>query len=540
MSWSALQQTWHYVEKWARETPDAEALVFEKERLSWRAFKSEMDQIALAFLDSGVRRGDRVAFLSMARNEFLTTYMAANKVGAIWLGLNPKFTLEELRYQVGDSKPTVLIAVRTFMDKDLAQDIGSLMSEFSFIKKVLIIGEVFAGTEEFSQFTNHPRLALYDALEKRAAMAAVSDRALLMYTSGSTGRPKGVVHTHQSIIENIKVQVREFNLQNSCRALLHFPVNHVAADVEIGFATIMTGGCNVMMDSFHPVESLKMIEKEKITLLGQVPVMFLLQMQQAQFKDTDFGSVELFVWAGAAAPKVMIDVLSGICMKTGASLVTGYGSTEVCGFITYTSAGIDEDRLMNSAGKAVEPFELKIVDDSRRELPHGEIGEIAVRGPFMFSQYLDKPAETSAVLDDDGWYYTNDMAHMDEPGYIFITGRKSEMFKTGGENVYPREVEEVLESHAGVLFAAVIGVPDDLYQEVGWAFVMRQPGTDVTEEELRNICKDSLVNYKVPKKFFLRPMLPLLATGKVNKAALKQEIEEYDSRFNTIPSNKSG
>jgi acyl-CoA synthetase (AMP-forming)/AMP-acid ligase II len=145
----------------------------------------------------------------------------------------------------------------------------------------------------------------------------------------------------------------------------------------------------------------------------------------------------------------------------------------------------------------------------------------------MFSQYLGKPAETAAVLDDEGWYYTNDMAHMDELGYIFITGRKSEMYKTGGENVYPREVEEVLESHPGVLFAAVIGVPDDLYQEVGWAFVMRQPGADVTEEELRSLCKDSLVNYKVPKRFFLRPMLPLLATGKVNKVALKQEIEEF-------------
>jgi acyl-CoA synthetase (AMP-forming)/AMP-acid ligase II len=527
MSWRALDQTWHYVEKWAVETPDAEALVFEIERINWRDFKLEMDRIALAFLAIGVQKGDRVAFLSMARNEFLTTYMAANKVGAIWLGLNPKFTLDELRYQVGDCKPTVLIAARSFMDKDLAPEIRSLISEFPFIKKVLIIGEAFPGTENFCEFVNRPRQSLYLDLDQRVAMVTAADSALLMYTSGSTGRPKGVIHTHRSIIENIKVEAQVFNLHNGSRALLHFPVNHVAADVEIGFGTVFAGGCNVMMDSFHPLESLKKIEQEKITLVGQVPVMFLLQMQQSQFKETDFSSVEQFVWAGAAAPKLMIDVLSGICMKTGAVLVTGYGSTEVCGFITYTCAAIDMDRLMNSAGRVAEPFELKIVDDLREELPHGEIGEIAVRGPFMFSQYLGKPVETAAVLDDDGWYYTNDMAHMDELGYIFITGRKSEMYKTGGENVYPREVEEVLESHPGVSFAAVIGVPDDLYQEVGWAFVMRQPGTDVTEEELRSLCRDSLVNYKVPKRFFLRPMLPLLATGKVNKAALKQEIEEF-------------
>lgn len=525
MNWRALDQTWHYIEKWADETPAAEALVFGNERLSWKTFKSEMDRIALAYLDIGVQRGDRVAFLSMARNEFLTTYMAANKVGAVWLGLNPKFTLDELRYQIGDCKPTVLIAERSLTDKDSAPDISRLMAEFPCISKVLMMGETLPGTEDFRTFVSHPRQSFLTLLEERAQQGEAGDSALLMYTSGSTGRPKGVVHTHKSIIENIRVEVQKFCLHNDSRALLHFPINHVAADVEIGFATIMVGGCNVMMDSFHPLESLQMIEREKITLLGQVPVMFLLQMQQPKFGGTDFSSVEQFVWAGAAAPKILVEALDGICAKTGATLVTGYGSTEVCGFITYTEADTDRHRLINSAGKIAEPFELKIVDQTRQELADGEIGEIAVRGAFMFKEYLNKPEETAEVLDDEGWYYTNDMAYKDGHGYIFITGRKSEMFKTGGENVFPREVEQVLEDHAAVLFAAVIGVPDELYQEVGWAFVMRQPDTRVTEDELHAWCKQRLVNYKVPKKFFLRRSLPLLATGKVNKVALKQEIE---------------
>ncbi len=525
MTWDILNQTWHYVEKWAQETPDAEALVFEKERLSWSGFKEEMDRIALAYLELGVQRGDRIAFLAMARNEFLTSYMAANKVGAIWLGLNPKFTLDELQYQIGDSQPTVLITLRSFMGSDLAENISRLNREFSFIKKTLVIGDPVSGTESFHDFVNRPRALLLDELEKRTAMAQADDRALLMYTSGSTGRPKGVVHTHKSIIENIKVEVQKFYLHNKTRALLHFPINHVAADVEIGFGTIMVGGCNVMMDSFHPIESLKMIEQERISLVGQVPVMFLLQMKQSQFKETDFRHVEHFVWAGAAAPKILVDVLGSICKQTGASLLTGYGSTELCGFVTYTEAGEEGDRLMNSAGKVVEPFELKIVDEFRQELPDGEIGEIAVRGPLMFKEYLNKPDETAAVIDQDGWYYSSDLAHKDELDYIYITGRKSEMFKSGGENVYPREIESVLESHPGVLFAAVIGVPDPLFQEVGWAFIMRQPGTEATEKELQELCKNHLVNFKVPKKFFLRSSLPLLATGKVNKVALKQEIE---------------
>jgi acyl-CoA synthetase (AMP-forming)/AMP-acid ligase II len=207
-------------------------------------------------------------------------------------------------------------------------------------------------------------------------------------------------------------------------------------------------------------------------------------------------------------------------------LLTGYGSTEVCGFITYTDKKDDTETLLKTVGRIAPPFELKIVDRARRELPDGEIGEIAVRGPFLMKGYFNKPQETARVIDQDGWYYTTDLAFRDKNGYLYITGRLSEMFKTGGENVYPREVEEVIETHAAVLFAAVLGVPDETYQEVGWAFVMPMPGQNVTEAELRDLCKSALANFKVPKKFFIRPMLPLLASGKVNKMALKEEIRE--------------
>jgi len=199
---------------------------------------------------------------------------------------------------------------------------------------------------------------------------------------------------------------------------------------------------------------------------------------------------------------------------------------EVCGFITYIGKDDPAETRMKTAGKIAEPFELKIVDNERREIPAGEIGEIAVRGPFLMKGYYNKPEETARVIDRDGWYYTTDLGFKDEGGYIHITGRLSEMFKSGGENVYPREVEEAIETHAAVLFAAVIGVPDEIYQEVGWAFVMPTPGQNATEEELRDLCKSTLANFKVPKKFFIRPMLPLLASGKVNKLALKDEIRE--------------
>jgi acyl-CoA synthetase (AMP-forming)/AMP-acid ligase II len=526
MTWNRLNQTWHYVEKWASERPDAQALVFGEEMLTWQEFKQQMDAVARAYLEAGIEKGDRVALLSMARNEFLTTYMAAGKVGAVWLGLSPKFTLEELRYQLNDCRPKLLIALREYMGNDLAETLKTLLQEFAFLKKVLVIGEPVAGTESFAAYTAKPRTNVEAALEKRASEMSENDDALLLYTSGSTGKPKGVVHTHRSIVANIKVEVDKFYFDENSRGLLHFPINHVAADVEIGFGAIMSGGCIVCMDKFDPAETLKIIQKEKITHLGQVPVMFLLQFKQPEFWTCDFSSVKAFVWAGAAAPKIMIDLLTPICQKNGALLLTGYGSTEVCGFVTYTDREDDAGTLLKTVGKIADPFELKIVDRQRRELSDGEIGEIAVRGPFLMKGYFNRPEETAKVIDQEGWYYTTDLAFRDKNGYIYITGRLSEMFKTGGENVYPREVEEVIETHSAVLFAAVLGVPDEIYQEVGWAFVMPMPGQNVTEEELRDLCKSSLANFKIPKKFFIRPLLPLLASGKVNKMALKAEITE--------------
>ncbi|MFP4499588.1 MAG: class I adenylate-forming enzyme family protein [Candidatus Hydrogenedentota bacterium] len=514
---------WQYVDYWAERKPDAEAIVFEGTRLTWSQFRDAVDKAAHAFLEVGVERGDRVAMLSMARPEFLISFMAAAKVGAIWVGMSPKFSMEELQFLLNDSQPCLLVAQDTFQGADVAARARMLADGLSSVRKVLILGGQ-PHEDRYADFVARPRPEYAGELEERAVRTDPDAACLLMYTSGSTGKPKGVLHSHQSILANVAVERKHFGFDENARALIHFPINHVAADVEIGFTGIYGGGTLVLMDRFDAQKSLEVIEQERITVVGQVPVMFLMQMQAPKFREMDWSSVRAFVWSGSAAGDIMLGALHQIAAQTGAAIMTGYGSTELCGFVTYSHPEDPIDVLRHAAGKIAPEFELRIVDDEHNPLPAGEVGEIAVRGDTVMKGYLNNPAATAEVIDDNGWYYTRDMGYLDEQGYLYITGRRSEMFKTGGENVFPREVEEVLEHHPAVLFAAVIGVHDDFYDEVGHAFIMLKPGYEVTAGELRDHCKAHLANFKAPKKFDIRSNLPLLPTGKVSKVALKKEL----------------
>lgn len=520
-----IKLLWQAVDHWAAVKPDAEALVFGERRLTWREFKESVDKAARAFVQAGIEPGDRVAMVAMGCPEFIISFMAASKAGAIWLGMSPKFTVDELRYQLGDCQPRMLITLRSYMGVDLVEMGMTFREEFPGIQHVLVIGEGYEGTDEFDAFVNNHAEVTGDEMDARLARVTPDADALLMYTSGSTGRPKGVLHTHQTILDNVAVQTKYFDFGEDTRALLHFPINHVAADVEIGYATVYAGGTLVFMDAFDPQASLEVIERERITVVGQVPVMFLMQFQAPKFTEMDWRHVRAFVWGGSGAPQIMLHVLGHIAEQTGARLITGYGSTELCGFVTYSMPDDDMELLMKGAGRIVPPFEMRIVDEQRQPLPHGEIGEIAIRASCVMRGYLNNPEATAAVIDDEGWYYSSDLGWVNDAGDLFITGRRSEMFKTGGENVFPREIEDVLEQHPAVLFAAVIGVPDELYSEVGHAFIMLKPGQETAEEELRAHCKSKLANFKVPKRFDIRPALPLLPNGKVNKVALKGALE---------------
>lgn len=517
---ASWQLTWQPLAHWAVTKPDACAAVCMGREVTWAALWAETCALARGLLALGAGRGTRVAYLGMARPEFYAIFMGANAAGAAWLGLSPKFTEPELAFMLADCQPTVLFAETEFAGQSLLPLVQALQARSPSIQHLIVLDGDADSALGYGRFVND-HAAGPNPLAPEAHVQP-GDDALIMYTSGSTGKPKGVLHTHASILAYTHIQVRQFGFGSDSRTLLHFPINHVAADVEIGFASLYAGATTVMMPAFDPVESLRVIEREAVTVVGQIPAMFLLQAATPVFNDIDWSRVEAFIWAGSAAPRSLIEMLSQLAAPAGARLITGYGSTETCGFVTYTAPEDNIELLSSTVGRPAPGVELRIVNEAHQRVPTGTVGEVAIRGPMLMRGYLNRPEETALAIGPDGWYCSGDLGWLDEAGFLHLAGRLSEMFKTGGENVHPREIEDVLELHPEVRMAAVVGVPDPVYHEVGRAFVVLKPGAELDVDALRAHCRGLLANFKVPKIFTLRDSLPLLPNGKVNKKALAE------------------
>jgi acyl-CoA synthetase (AMP-forming)/AMP-acid ligase II len=520
-----IKLIWHFMRNWAMQFPDREALVFRDRRVTYKEFYEKTCRVAKLLLELNVKKGDRVFTLSAARDEYMYIYMASSMIGAIWYGLNPKYTRDELLYQVGDAGPKVGFLVRNYdvTMRDYKDDMMAVKEANPTLEHLVVFDNPWEGTINWDEAVAKERKHLDAELENRIKQVHGDDPALIIYTSGTTGQPKGSLLTHRNIIASATVQNRHFasavQKGEPVKLLIHFPINHVACAVELAMGGLEMGGTIIMMDRFEGAATLKAIQEEKVNFLGQVPAMFMLEFMLPDYDKYDLSSLKVIVWSGAAAQEGMINRLR----KTGALLMTGYGQTENAGFITFTDPGDKLDDLMHTAGKCDPSFGLKIMGANGKEMPRGEVGEIWMRGDIIMKGYWNRKEATAETITPDGWLKSGDLATMDSRGYITIVGRTKEMFKSGGENIYPREIEAVIEQHPDVAFASVIAIPDDTWQEVGKAFVMPVPGKNVNPDDLRELCKKHLSNYKVPKQFEIRPLLPLLPSGKVDKLALVAE-----------------
>jgi acyl-CoA synthetase (AMP-forming)/AMP-acid ligase II len=339
---------------------------------------------------------------------------------------------------------------------------------------------------------------------------------LLVYTSGSTGAPKGALLHHDGVVRFASTQnalwpVRRF------RVLNYFPINHIGCLVDVGACALAAGGAMIFMEQFDPERSLALMEQEAVSIWGSVPSVFQMQLRSQRFAITDFSAVELIMWGGAAMPEALIAQL----LKLGVPLATNYGMTETSSAITALGPTRDAEALSASVGAPFPGVDVRLVDDSGAEPAPGEPGEVRARSALNFLSYWRNDEATRAAFDADGYFRTGDLAVRRSDGGLRIVGRIKEMYKSGGYNVYPLEVEAVLERHPGVAIAAVVGVPDPLWQEIGVAFVV--PSGPLSVEDLQSWCRAHLANYKAPKRFAIRSDLPFLPIGKIDKARLRAE-----------------
>jgi acyl-CoA synthetase (AMP-forming)/AMP-acid ligase II len=504
--------------------PDATAVVFGDLRWTYAELCRRVDDCARAMLGCGAARGDRVATLSTPRPEYLVVYLAAVKIGAIWVGLNPVQQLDEYRYLLSDSRPTLLFALDRFRNRDNHPIIDVLQTEFRCLKQVVVFGETPSQCLTYSEFLDFGRTITPQSLAERAAAVLPEDVALLVYTSGSTGKPKGAMLTHRNVAFGAALYHWRWPVR-PLRTVCNLPVSHIACSTEIVAHVLAAGGTLIFQEYFDAEAFMRAIAAERITWISILPTMMQRILQLPGWDKYDTGSLQAVVFGGAAMSADMIEKFGCLC----GNIFTLWGLTESTVAVTFTDPGDDLDTLARSIGRPGPDCEVAIMNEGQ-EAPAGTVGEVVIRGDCVFSGYFGVPGATAAMVDAEGWLHSGDLGKRDEAGRFYIVGRIKEMFKSGGYNVYPREVEAVIEEHPTVALCAVVPIADGVYQEVGVAYISPAPNQQVSPEEIEAHCRARLGNYKVPKRFVVSSNLPMLAIGKIDKVALRKSAAETFER----------
>jgi fatty-acyl-CoA synthase len=479
-------------------------------------------------LSIGVKKGDRIGYVLVGRPEFFYLYMAASMVGAIIVGMNVRHTPPEMEYVLNNSLASHVLAQYSLADINYQERLGKALKNCPTVDQVWIaegplelpsavsFEEILAG--DYSKYD--------EALKEREAQVEPNDGLIIVYTSGTTGQPKGAVLTHRNVVSMCLVQKDEFHLPNGMQpkeyVLCCSPVNHVSGATEWAATSIVAGCTPVLYDTFDPPVLLQAAEKYKAPMMAGVPTMWAMYFAQPNFKSFDLSSTRFCMIGGAPAPK---DILAKM-MELAPYCCNPMGMTETAGLSTYNDRGASIDNLNKSVGKCAPEWEMKIVDANRKEVPQGTAGEIAYRGPTVFKEYFNMPEATAKAKDSDGWFYSGDVGLFDENNDLCLVGRLTEMYITGGYNVYPAEIEEQISRYPGVMMVAVIPVPHKIMGEVGRAFIVPKPGMTVDGAAIQEYLKDYLADYKIPRQWVIRDSFPLTTLGKIEKKVLKAEMEK--------------
>jgi acyl-CoA synthetase (AMP-forming)/AMP-acid ligase II len=490
----------------ARKHPDKQCIVFEEKRQTYLETNKRVNRLAHALLNRGVGRSDRVALLMQNCSEYLECYFALCKIGAVAVPINFRYVENEIAFQVNNSGSKAMIMGQEYIDT-----IMNAQQEMPGLKILIGIGEKKAKVEAYEKILDESREdePLIDVEE--------GDAAFIMYTAGTTGRSKGAVLTQRGQMLNASVYAMESGLRKDEIYLCIPPLFHEAA-LCLSLAVIYPGGSVVIMKQFDPEEVLRLITKEKATFVYMVPAMAIRFLQVPGLAESDTSSLRRWGTGAAIMPLELKENVRRFF--PGVGFVEYFGQTEMSPGVTILQPE-DAYTHLGSVGQVQTNVEVRIVDDNDNDVPPGEVGEGIYRGPTVLKEYWDNPEATAEAM-RNGWFHSGDLIRMDEEGFVYVVGRKKDMIISGGENIYPAEIEEVLYASPKILEAAVIGVPDPKWGESVKTFIVLKPGEEMSHQEVIELCKANLASYKKPKFVEFVDRLPRNAAGKVLKTVLRE------------------
>jgi fatty-acyl-CoA synthase len=524
------------LDQMAERFPDHEALVYHERglRYSYREFNEVCRRVAKGLLKLGIGKGDNVSIWAYNVPEWVVLQFATAKIGAILVTVNTSYKSAELEYILNQSDSNTLIMVKSFKDTDYVQTVNTVIPELagsqpgslSCPKLPHLKSVVFVGDETPAGMFNFSNIMELGAGISDAELAAVEatldchETINMQYTSGTTGFPKGVMLTHYNVINNGFNIGECMKLTEKDRLCIPVPFFHCFGCVLGVMACVTHGTTMVPVEIFDPLKVLQTIEKEKCTAVHGVPTMFIAELEHPEFSRFDLSSLRTGIMAGSNCP---IEVMKKVISQMNAGEITiAYGQTESSPVITQTRTDDAIELRVATVGRALPDVEVKIVDiETGATLPPGKQGELCTRGYLVMKGYYKMPDETAKAIDSEKWLHTGDLAIMDENGYCKITGRIKNMIIRGGENIYPREIEEFLYTHPKISDIQVYGVPDRKYGEQVMAAIILKKGLEMSEDEVREFCQGKIANYKIPKYVKFVESYPMTASGKIQKFKMR-------------------
>ena len=528
-------------EEMVKIDPEHEFIVYPDRnlRFTYSDFKERVDKLAKGLLAIGLLKGDHLGIWARNVPDWLTFLFATAKIGVVLVTVNTAYRSHEIAYVIKQSDMKALAIIDGFRDINYIETIYELIPEikkskrgnlqskdFPFLKNVIFIGQ-----EKHRGMYNTNELLLLgntvndDELTRISSSLKSDDVINMQYTSGTTGFPKGVMLTHKNILNNGYYIGERQKFTEIDKLCLPVPLFHCFGIVLGVLATLTHRGTLVMIENFDPLMVLAAVQKEKCTALYGVPTMFIAEFSHPMFELFDLSSLRTGIMAGSPCPteamkKVMTDMHCD-------EITIAYGLTEASPVFTQTSTDDPIEKRVNTVGTALPEIDVKVIDtDTGEELGPNQPGEICCRGYNVMKGYYKMPDMTKKTIDSEGWLHSGDLAIMDEDGYYSITGRIKDMIIRGGENIYPKEIEEFLYTVPGVKDAQVVGIPDEKYGEIVGAFVILNDDSGINASDIRDYARTKIARYKVPKHIFIVNEYPMTASGKVQKFKLRELAQE--------------